>query len=76
MPIYDQINGEQGNNLEFRVVRWGVVKIIDSSWNGNSSNTWVKVQKNFTYNGELRAKTDLSAPAMIDGAYTSPVLVE
>lgn len=65
-----------GNNLEYRIVRWGVVKIIDSSWNGNNANTYVEVQKNYMYSGELRAKNDLSAPAKIDGAYTSPVLVK
>jgi hypothetical protein len=77
VPIYDILGGDlNGNNLEFRVVGWGVVTVIDSNW-GGSKNTWVTVKKSFTYDGELRPQADLSNTiGVIEGAFTSPALVE
>ena len=75
VPIYDAIVGvtSSGNNVEFRVVGWGVVTVVDSNWSGNGS--YVKVKKSHMFNGGLRTD-DLSAPAAIEGAYGAPALVE
>jgi hypothetical protein len=74
IPIYDTIDTSVG--LEFHVVRWGVITVIDSHWIGEN-NTHVKVEKDNFYSGELRPQTDLSNVVnVIEGAYTSPVLVE
>jgi hypothetical protein len=76
VPIYDTLTGESGNNLEFRVVGWGVVIVDGSHW-GGEPHTWVNVKKSFTYDGELRPQPDLSnTVGVIEGAFTSPVLVE
>ncbi len=77
IPIYDQLGGQlAGNNVEFHVVGWGVVTIIDSVWQGQT-NTRVIVKKSHMFRGHLRPKGTLSAGSgYIDGAYTSPVLVE
>lgn len=77
IPIYDTLGGQpQGNNLEYRVVCWGVVTVVDSQWNG-ANNTFVLVQKSYTYDGELPSQVGLSnTSGVIDGAFTSPVLVE
>jgi Putative Flp pilus-assembly TadE/G-like len=76
IPIYDQLGGGGGNNSEFHVVKWGVVTVLDSHW-GGSNNTYVKVRKSHTYSGSLRANSDLgSGTAYIEGAYTTPALVE
>ncbi len=77
IPLYDQLGGQlAGNNVEFHVVGWGVVTVIDSEWQGQT-NTYVNVKKSHIFKGELRPKGTLSAGSgYIDGAYTSPVLVE
>ena len=77
IPIYDTLGGELGgNNVEFHVIGWGVVTVIDSQWAG-AVNTWVKVKKSHTYDGTLRPASSLSnGTAYIEGAYTTPVLVE
>jgi hypothetical protein len=77
IPIFDQLGGQLGgNNVEFHIVGWGVVTVIDSGWHG-STNTYVRVKKSHQLNGKLRPKGSLSAEdGYIDGAYTSPVLVE
>jgi Flp pilus assembly protein TadG len=76
VPIYNLVYGV-GNNTEFRIVGWGVVQIIDSHWSGNND-TSVTVKKSYMYdNRYLRAQIDLSNTAgTVEGAYTSPVLVE
>jgi hypothetical protein len=77
IPIYDQL-GEKlvGNNAEYHVVGWGVVTVIDSQWQGNT-NTRVIVEKSHAFMGRLRPKGTLSATSgYVDGAYTSPALVE
>jgi len=76
IPLYEQVTGESGNNLEFRITGWGVVKVKDSLWNG-AQNTYVEVQKAYIYNGALRPNPSLSDSSnVIPGAYTSPVLIE
>lgn len=77
VPIYDQLGDTlNGSNVEFRVVRWGVVKVIDSEWRGEH-HTYVKLQKSHTFCGELRPQPSLDGKIeFIDGAYTAPVLVE
>ncbi len=77
MPIYDYLGGDPtGNNLEFHIVGWGVVIVDDSSWKGNK-NTWVRVEKAYTYDGYLTPQSDLSnTTGTVTGAFTSPALVE
>lgn len=76
VPIYNLVYGV-GNTTEFRIVGWGVVQIIGSHWGGNTD-TSVTVKKSYMYdNRYLRAQVDLSNTAgTVEGAYTSPVLVE
>lgn len=76
VPIYDFVSGD-GNNTNFRVVRWGVVTVVDSHWAG-ANNTHVTITKAFTYgNPTLRPQKDLSNTSnIVDGAYTSPALVQ
>ena len=76
VPIYDYNSGDPGNNLEYNIVRWGVVEVIDSNWQGYV-NTNVIIQKSYDYFGKLYPMPDLSSTTgYIEGAYTSPVLVE
>ena len=77
IPIYDDLGGHlAGNNVEFHVVGWGVVTLIDSEWNG-ATNTRVIVRKSHIFKGQLRPKGTLaSGSGYIEGAYTSPVLVQ
>ena len=77
VPIYDSNSGEGGNNLEYNVVSWGVVKVVDSYWQGGSKHTNLTIAKAYDYQGELRPNSDLSDTTVyIEGAFTSPVLVE
>jgi Flp pilus assembly protein TadG len=76
IPIFDSLAGGGGNTNEFHVVGWGVVTVVDSRWQG-STNIRVVVKKSHALMGELRPAGDLSAESgYIDGAYTSPALVE
>jgi hypothetical protein len=77
VPIYDEIGGKaNGNNLEYHVVGWGAVTVVDSTWQG-SNNTRIEVAKSYIYDGDLLPDPDLSVTdGVIEGAYTSPVLVE
>ena len=90
IPIYDQMGGKgageggiddiggdnnSGNNLEYRVVKWALVEVVESSFKG-ANNTYVKVKKVHRYNGTLGPNIDLSDDSGIEGAFTSPVLVE
>jgi hypothetical protein len=76
IPIFDSLGGAGGNTSEFHIVGWGVVTVIDSHWHG-ATNVDVTVRKSHALMGELRAIGDLSADeGYIDGAYTSPALVE
>ena len=76
VPIYSEMQASSGNNLELKITRWGIVTVVDSSWNGNN-NTWVEIQKSYAYMGALSPQSDLTTPsAAMEGAFTSPVLVE
>jgi Flp pilus assembly protein TadG len=76
VPIYNTNSGASGNNLEYGVVKWGVVEVVTSAWQG-SKNTNVTIQKSYDYHGELRPSADLgNTTGVIEGAYTAPVLVE
>lgn len=76
VPIYDYVSGT-GNETDFRVVRWGVVKVVGSNWQG-TNNTNVTITKSYTYqNSTLRPQRDLSnEDNVIEGAFSIPVLVE
>ncbi|MBD3672671.1 MAG: hypothetical protein HUJ26_04000 [Planctomycetaceae bacterium] len=81
IPIYDTVNGElvnnsgTGNNAEFGTVKWGVVKVLDSAWTGNSG-TYIKSQKAYTYDGGIIPNPDLTdKSSVIDGAYAGASLV-
>lgn len=81
IPIYDTINGEfinnsgTGNNAEFHTVKWGVVKVIDSRWNGNN-NTYITSQKAYTYDGGIVPNDDLrDKSTVVDGAFAAAALV-
>lgn len=76
IPIYDQLANPNGSHVDFHVIGWGVVTVIDSQWSGNT-NTSVTLKKSHWMNGKLRPKGTLGwGDAVIEGAYTSPVLVE
>ena len=77
VPIYDTLSGPLvGANREFRIVRWGVVRVLDSNWSG-SKHTRVMIRKSHTYDGDLRPHADLGeTDDVIENAFTSPVLVE
>lgn len=76
VPLFDQNNGKGGNNLEYRIVRWGVVTVTDSKFQG-SKNSYVKVTKAYLYDGMLTPSNDLSVvESAIEGAFSTPVLVE
>ncbi|GAB4139747.1 MAG: hypothetical protein Tsb009_08840 [Planctomycetaceae bacterium] len=76
VPLYDSIGGGGGNNAEFHVTGWAVVEVIDSNWQG-SKNTYVRIKKSYTYDGDLRPHPDLSGTdGVVQGAYTAPVLVK
>ena len=77
VPIYDTNSGAGGNNLEYNVVSWGVVKVVDSYWQGGSKHTNLTIAKAYDYQGELRPNPDLSDTTWnVEGAFTTPVLVE
>ncbi len=76
IPLYEAMSVSGGDNLEYKITQWGVVKVIDSSWNG-AQNISVKVQKAYVYEGDLRPNPSLNGnDDLISGAYTSPALVE
>ena len=76
VPIYDYVAGT-GDNTDFRVIRWGVVRVLDSSWNG-TNDTRVTIRKAHTYEyDKLRAQPDLSnSTNIVEGAYSTPALVQ
>jgi hypothetical protein len=78
IPIYRQLNDEGGNNMAAEIVRWGVVKVTDTHFHG-SKDTYVEIQKSHTYDADLRAHPRLDKDGdndVIEGAFTSPVLLE
>ncbi len=75
IPIFDSVTNN-GNTANYRIVAWGTVKVVTSEWNGNH-NTYITLEKMYTYDRELRPIADLSSTSgTIDGAFTTPVLVE
>ena len=75
-PIYKGTSGKGGNNLNFEVQGWAAVDVIDSNFRG-SRNTSITVRKSFIYDASLLPQTDLSNISdVIEGAFTSPVLVQ
>lgn len=77
IPIFSQLNDKaNGENLEFLVVAWGAVEVVDSRWQGNQK-TYIKIRKAYSYDGQLRPNQRLDETMdIIDGAFTSPVLVQ
>ena len=62
--------------MEYHVVGWAVCEVVDSNWKG-SKNTYVNIKKATTYDGLLKPNPDLAdTEGAIEGAYTSPALVE
>jgi len=65
-----------GNNLEYEIVAWGVIQVLDSSFHG-SKDTYIQVRRGTGYSGGLAPQKDLSnTTGTIAGAFTSPVLVQ
>lgn len=74
-PVYKKTSGG-GGGLEFEIVGWVSLKVVDSRFHG-SKNTYVEVQKAYTYDENLRPVSDLSNTSdVIEGAYTSSILVQ
>lgn len=75
VPIFDHSHGH-GGGMDYRIVGWGVIEIVDSAWQG-SKNSRVEIRKSYTYDSDLRPHPDLSETTeIIHAAYTSPVLVQ
>ena len=75
VPVYDSVSGH-GSGTEFHVVGWAVCKVVDSRFKGSSSSR-VTLRKSNLFDGLLKPNPDLSATTgFIDGAFTSPALVE
>lgn len=75
VPIYDVVYNH-GSNLEFHIVDWAVAVVVDSRFNG-ANNTYVTLEKSYTYDAHLRPSSNLGlTDDVIEGAYTSPALVE
>ena len=74
-PIYQSVKGK-GGSLEFKIVGWGIVRIESAKWNGGQKSR-LTVTRSYTYDGKLRPNRDLSDTTnVIEGAFTSPALVE
>ncbi len=75
IPIYESVTN-QGATLEFRVVGWAAAKVLDVKFHG-TTNTYVQIEKSYTYDGYLRPESDLSVTeGVIEGAFTFPTLVD
>ncbi|MEZ6097115.1 MAG: pilus assembly protein TadG-related protein [Pirellulaceae bacterium] len=75
IPLFDVHNSDVGGNLSYHVVAWGVVRVVDSRWNGNHK-SYLEIQKSFLYDGDLRPVDSLADQIdVIENAFTSPVLV-
>ena len=75
VPLFDNLEGF-GGNLNYDIVGWGVIQVVNSSWQGNKKSS-ITIRKSYIYDGDLRPHTDLGeVENLIQGAYTSPVLVE
>jgi Flp pilus assembly protein TadG len=81
IPIYDHITSDKlniaGNNAEFNIVHWGVVRVTESKFRGNKK-TFIDATKAYTYDGALLANEDLSDTSYTgfdDSIFASPVLI-
>ncbi len=76
VPIYDTLAGKPaGNNLEFHIVAWGVVKVTGSHFQG-AKDTYISVSKSYIYDGLLTTTDSLSDTSnVIENAYAAPMLV-
>ena len=75
VPIFNSFTG-QGGSVNYQIVSWGVVEVVDSGWNGNNK-TFVQIKKAYFYDSDLRPHPDLSNTGnVIASAFTSPVLIE
>ncbi len=75
IPLIDQVAGGGGNNSEFHIVGWGIVKL--TSFNFQGKNKQVTVQRLYAYDGTMKPSNDLSDTTnLIDGAFTTAGLVE
>jgi hypothetical protein len=76
IPIFSDLSEGSGGNLDFEIVGWGVVEIVDSYWQGGNKSR-VQIRKSYSFDGDLRPNTDLSQTANnISAVYTMPVLVQ
>lgn len=79
IPIYSDVSGN-GENAEYRIVKWGVVRVKQASMTGPDYKKYVKVTKVYTYDGgNLRAQPDLSYDGdygVVEGGFAAPQLVE
>ena len=80
IPIYDSISGYpivSGNNVEFHIVGWAMAEVVTAGGHG-SKKAYVKIEKkSFLYDPFLKPQRDLSiTDGVIEGAFTSPVLVQ
>jgi hypothetical protein len=75
IPIYKK-STSKGGGLEFDIVGWGAVEIVDSNWSG-ANNSQIIIRKSYRYDGFLRPNIDLrDIDDSIDSVFTSPVLAE
>jgi hypothetical protein len=75
VPLYDDVGGG-GNDSEIHIVGWAVAEVVGTYWRG-SQLSHVDIKKSYAYDRLLKPQTDLSITAgVIEGAFTTPVLVE
>lgn len=76
VPVYDTVTKLKGSAVEYHIVKWAVVEIVDAYLEGNKK-SYVKVKKSHGYIGTLEAHPDLTnVNNLIDDAFTTPVLVK
>lgn len=76
MPIYESVGGGNGNNAKYEIVRWGLVRVVGSTFSG-AKNTFITFEKTSAYDGKLTPHSDLSdTSTTISGAFSRPTLVE
>lgn len=74
-PIFKKTSSF-GGSLMYEVVGWTAIEVVNSGWNG-SRNSSIEVRKSYTYDRHLLPVKDLrNTTDVIEGAYTSPVLVQ
>jgi hypothetical protein len=75
MPIFKTVSGE-GNNAYYEIEGWAAVTVADAKFQGNKK-TYITIQKSYLYDQYLRPGNDLSDTSeTIEGAFTSPVLIQ